>query len=266
MWAERRHGNMNRFSPNMFEAELAEYYDVMRQYRDYDKECSFADNLIQRDIPTAKRVLDICCGTGEHAIRMAGLGYEVTGVDQSQDMLDIATAKAMASGLSIDFICKDVFKLAIKEKFEVAYCLGYTFLYMLTDSDVRRFFKAIGNALISGGLFLVDFINGLSLSKDFDKDEFIYQHKNVTIRQHDRWRLDKKRGVKHLEFEYEITDSEGRVQRISAEENVRIFYDDDVQVLLSDCGFMNVESFGDYTLERERANDPYILIVSGKKI
>ena len=256
---------MKRFSPNTFETELAKYYDVMRQYRDYSRESNFADELIRGNVPEAKSVLDLCCGTGEHAIRMARLGYEVTGVDQSQDMLDIATAKAMVSGLSIDFICKDVFKLEIKEKFEDAYCLGYTFLYMTTNSDVRRFFKAVRNALISGGLFLVDFINGLSLSKDFDKDEFIYRHKNATIRQHDRWRLDEKRGVKHLDFEYEITDSEGRVQRISAEEDLRIFYDNDVQVLLSGCGFTSVESFGDYTLERKRADDPYILIVSGKK-
>ena len=257
---------MSKFSPNMFKAELAKYYDVMRQYRDYNRECNFADKLIRRNVPKAKMVLDICCGTGEHAIRMARLGYEVTGVDQSQDMLDIAATKATTSGLSIDFICKDIFKLEINEKFEVAYCLGYTFLYMTTNSDVRRFFKTIRNALMPGGLFLVDFINGLSLIKDFDKDEFIYQHKDATIRQHDRWSLDKMRGVKHLDFEYEIIDNDGGVQKISAEEDLRIFYDDEVQSLLSDCGFCDVKSFGDYILEQNRADDPYIIIVSGKKM
>ena len=72
--------------------------------------------------------------------------------------------------------------------------------------------------------------------------------------------------MKHLDFEYEITDSEGRVQKISAEEDVRIFYDDEVQTLLSSCGFSDVESFDDYNLERNRADNPYILIVSGKKV
>jgi SAM-dependent methyltransferase len=250
----------------MFEDELAKYYDAMRQYRYYSRESNFADELIRRNIPEAKSVLDLCCGTGEHAIRMASLGYEVTGVDQSQDMLDIATAKAMVSGLSIDFTCKDVFKLEFKEKFEVAYCLGYTFLYMTTNSDARRFFKTIRDALLPGGLFLFDFINGLSLIKDFDKDEFTYQHGDATIRQHDKWSLDKRRRVKHLDFEYEISDSEGRVQRISAEEDVRIFYDDEVQTLLSSCGFSDVESFGDYTIEQKRTDEPYILIISGKKV
>ncbi len=249
----------------MFKAELAKYYDVMHQYRNYDKECSFANNLIKRKVPEARRVLDICCGTGEHATRMAHLGYEVTGVDQSQDMLDIAVDKVVASGLSIDFICADVFELGIKEEFEVAYCLGYTFLYMTTYPDVRRFLKAVKNALLPRGLFIVDFINGPSLIKDFNKDEFIYRHKSVTIRQHDRWSLDNRRGVKHLDFAYEIIDDDGRVQKISAEEDLRIFYDDEVQTLLSSCGFSDVESFGDYNLERNRADNPYILIVSGKK-
>ena len=257
---------MNRFSPNMYEAELAKYYDVMRQYRDYDRESSFVDNLIIKHIPTTKKVLDICCGTGEHAIRMARFGYELAGVDQSQDMLDIAADKAMRSGLAINFIREDIFDLEIKKKFEVAYCLGYTFLYMTTYSDVRRFFKTVRNALIPGGLFLVDFINGLSLSKDFDKDEFTYQHKDVTIRQHDNWYLDKRRGVKHLNFEYEITDNAGRVRKIYAEEDLRLFYDNEVQSLFSDCGFSNIESFGDYTFERNKTDTPYIVIVSGKKM
>lgn len=257
---------MSKFSPNMFEAELAKYYDVMHQYRDYAQECKFIDDLIKRQVPKAKKVLDICCGTGEHAVRMACLGYEVTGVDQSQDMLDIAVDKAKSSSRSIDFICSDIFELGINKEFEVAYCFGYTFLYMTKNSDARRLFRAVKKTLLPGGLFLVDFINGLSLIKDFDKDEFIYRYNNITISQHDRWSLDKRRRVKHLDFVYEITDDDGRAQKISAEEDLRIFYNDEVQTLLSDCGFSNIESFGDYTIERNTSDSPYIVIISGKNI
>lgn len=95
---------------------------------------------------------------------------------------------------------------------------------MTRNSDARRFFRAVKNTLLPGGLFLVDFINGLSLIKDFDKDEFVYRYNNETISQHDRWVLDKRRRVKHLDFVYEITDDDGRVQKISAEEDLRVFY------------------------------------------
>ena len=137
---------------------------------------------------------------------------------------------------------------------------------MTNNSDARRFFRAVKKTLLPGGLFLVDFINGLSLIKDFDKDEFIYRYNNITISQHDRWSLDKRRRVKHLDFVYEITDDDGRVQKISAEEDLRIFYNDEVQTLLSDCGFSNIESFGDYTIERNTSDSPYIVIISGKNI
>ncbi len=52
------------FKKNMFEDELAEFYDLMRRYRNYDLECSFADGIIRSRCPNAKNVLDIFCGTG----------------------------------------------------------------------------------------------------------------------------------------------------------------------------------------------------------
>ena len=256
---------MKKFSPNVYETELAKYYDVMRQYRDYDRECNFVDNLIKRNAPGTKKVLDICCGTGEHAIRMSRLGYEVTGVDQSQDMLEIAEDKAKALGPSINFICKDIFSFDVNRKFETAYCLGYTFLYMITDFEVKTFLRVVRDSLTPGGLFIVDFINGVSLAKDFDKDEFTYHHEDTTIRQHDRWSLDSSKRVKHLDFKYEIIDSDDRVQNISAEENLRIFYENEVKSLLSGNDFTNVESYGDYSLERSSPDDPYIVIVTGQK-
>lgn len=249
----------------MYESELAEYYDLMRQYRDYDKECQFTNNLIQRHHLGTKKVLDICCGTGEHAIRMAKLGYEVTGIDLSQDMLNIATEKAKRAGVSIDFRCVDVNELGITGEFKVAYCLGYTFLYMITDSDATSFFTAIRKALSIGGLFLVDFINGLSLIEDFQRDKFMYQNDNTTIFRFEQSSLDKKRRVKHIEFCYFIDHHDGHIKTIFAEEDLRVFYDDKVQSLMSSCGFNNVKSFGDYALESNDSSIPYIVITTGQK-
>ena len=72
---------MKPFTRNMFENELAEFYDLMRQYRNYESECDFADSVIKKRFPKANSVLDVFCGTGEHAIKMARRGYAVTGID-----------------------------------------------------------------------------------------------------------------------------------------------------------------------------------------
>jgi len=249
----------------MYGSELAKYYDLMRQYRNYSLECRFADTLIKMHLPNANRVLDICCGTGEHATRMAQLGYQVTGIDQSQEMLDIARDKAKNLDLSIKFECADINEFDIIEEFQVAYCFGYTFLYMTTYSEVMKFFQTIWNSLVPNGLFMVDFINGFSLIEEFDKDEFVYQHENATIKQKDKWYLDKKRRIKHMDFEYEISDAQGNINRISAEEDLRIWFDDEVQYLLSGCYFNNVESYGDYTSIIRESDNPKIIIVKGQK-
>ena len=114
-------------------------------------------------------------------IRMAQLGYEVTGIDSSPDMLSIAEEKAKKAGLVIDFKCVDVNELNTAGEYQAAYCLGYTFLYMTTYSAVMSFFTSVKKALLPQGIFLVDFINGWSLIEEFNRDKFVYRQGNTTI-------------------------------------------------------------------------------------
>ncbi len=250
----------------MFQAELAKYYDLMRQYRDYDQECRFADSIIQKYRPGTRKVLDICCGTGAHALRMARLGYEVTGVDLSPDMLDIARGKAKRADLPIDLRCIDVRKLNEIEVYQAAYCLGYTFLYMTKYSEVMSFFETVNRTLSVGGVFLLDFINGWSLIEEFQQDHFVYEDENTTITHHEKSSLDKKKRVKHIEFNYSITNSDGQVKNIIAREDLRIFFDDEVQMLLAQGGFDNIASFGDYSIEKQKSEVPYIIAIAGRKM
>ena len=253
------------FSESMFQSELAKYYDLMRQYRDYGKESRFADSLIQKNCPGAKSILDICCGTGEHAINMAKLGYGVTGIDSSPDMLAIAGEKAVKAGLPIDFRCIDTNEFDAVGEFQAAYCLGYTFLYMTTQEKAMNLLAVVSRALLPGGIFLVDFINGQWLLEDFQRDEYVYRQENVTIYQFEHSCLEENRKVKHIDFQYIIDEHEGPVNEIFAEEDLRIFFEDEVRLLLSESGFDKVESFGDYSLDADSPDVPDIVIVKGLK-
>ena len=256
---------MVAFSMNMYESELAEYYDVMHQHRNYSQECQFADSLIQRYRQGTKHVLDIGCGTGEHAIKMAQLGYEVTGIDLSQDMLNIAKEKAQKAGLSIEFKCVDVNELNAFDEFQAVYCLGYTFHYMTTYSDVIRFLNTINTSLLPQGIFLVDFINGWGLIEGIHQDKFVYQHEDTTIFHFEQTALDKKKRVRHVEFYYLIDHHDGRVKTVFAKEDLRIFFGDEVQMLLSNCDFEHIESFGNYILDTETSGVPDTVIIAGQK-
>ena len=257
---------MKPFTKNMFEDELAEFYDFMRTFRNYDLESKFADDVIKNFNPSAKNILDVFCGTGQHAIRMAQRGYTVTGIDASRDMLNVAQDKTHSAGVSVRYECADIKDFKPARRYDAAYCLGYTFLYMLTHTDVLEFFRTVSNALIQGGVLLVDFINGWSFLKEPERDKYFYQSKEVKIFQFEQATLNKKERLVHIEYCYLIDRNERNIKTIYAEEDLRIFFDDEVKSLMSTCKFEKVKSYGDYsTDDKESTNAPNVVIVAGQK-
>ena len=69
------------------------YYDRVYWWKDYDQEIDFLVKAFRRCGIRGKRVLEVACGTGSHSKILVERGYEVTGVDISDDMLRIARSK-----------------------------------------------------------------------------------------------------------------------------------------------------------------------------
>ena len=73
----------------------AEYYDLIYQDKDYEKECDFLEEIFQAyQSKPVKSILELGCGTGGHAIPLAKRGYELTGLDTSSVMLKQAEKKS----------------------------------------------------------------------------------------------------------------------------------------------------------------------------
>ena len=255
---------MNSFSESLFTGKLARYYDLMHQHRDYSRESRFVDQLVQKTWSGAKRILDISCGTGEHAMRMAEAGYQVTAIDASPDMLDIAQKKAELKGLSICFKCQDFRDLDFEEEFEAAYCLGYTFLYIRTYAEIGAFFDKIHRALSTSGVFILDFLNGWRLIEEYPKRKFVCRDEETTITQFDEPSLNRERRLRHLEFSYIIQNRRGKVETSSAEEDLRIFFEDEVRFLITSHGFRDPRAFGDYSLNSPVTDSSSIVVVSAR--
>ena len=79
----------------VFGPEYAGTYDALYKDKDYLEECGLIDRLLKTygDRPV-RNILDLGCGTGNHALPLAQQGYEIVGVDRSNTMLDRARKKA----------------------------------------------------------------------------------------------------------------------------------------------------------------------------
>jgi len=123
-------------------------------------ECDFLEKEIDKD--ASKKILDIGCGTGRHTIELTKRGYNVVGVDLSENMLQKAREKASAANLTIRFEQQDARKLPYIEEFDCAImlCEG-GFSLMETDEMNFAILQSAFNTLKSGGKFVFTCLNGL---------------------------------------------------------------------------------------------------------
>jgi SAM-dependent methyltransferase len=96
------------------------------------------------------RVLDVGCGTGEHALMAASLGYEAVGVDTSTRAIELATAKATERGVVARFVVADALQLVdLAEQFDTVLDCG---LFHVFDDDEReRYVASLARAVLTGG-------------------------------------------------------------------------------------------------------------------
>jgi SAM-dependent methyltransferase len=110
------------------------------------------------ELPRGARLLDLGCGTGRHSVPFAELGFEVTGLDLSADLLSIARASAEGAGVSVRFVERDMRELDGLGPFDACVSL-YTAFGWLGDEGDRAQLRAVAAALRPGGRFLLDLTN-----------------------------------------------------------------------------------------------------------
>jgi len=118
------------------------------------------DHVIDRlGLEVGARVLDLCCGHGRHAIRLARRGMRVTGLDLSDVFLDRARADAEAAGVEVRWIHGDMREIPFTEAFDAVINLFTAFGYLEDDDEDLRACRAVAGALVPGGAFLVETIH-----------------------------------------------------------------------------------------------------------
>lgn len=149
--------------PFDFEARI---YDKIWGNYDYDSDVRFLDELFSEH--RCRRIIDIGCGTGNHAIRLGKMGYDVTGVDISPTMLRMARKKDKAK--VVKFLQGDMRRLnkVVQKglKFDAAICLGYTFFHLITDNDVSMFLKGLHSILKENGVFVFNARNAKKINEE----------------------------------------------------------------------------------------------------
>ncbi len=106
----------------------------------------------------AKRILDVACGIGRDSLELARSGFEVVGVDASEDMISIARDKAHSERLKVELLLGDMYHLSDlfpKQRFDAAICVGNSLLHADNKEQIARCVKSMKNVLKPKGVLLL---------------------------------------------------------------------------------------------------------------
>jgi len=226
-------------------------------------ECDFIEQEIVSD--KSCRILDVGCGTGRHAIELAGRGYGITGVDLSPSQIRRAREKAKEAGLDIHFEEMDARNMPFHEEFDlvIMLCEG-GFPLMETDEMNFQILENAAKALKRPGKFIFTTLNGLfpllhSINDFHDKTTDIggatYQNSRfdmMTFRDHN---------MTYLE------DDDGNKKSFAC--NERYYIPPEITWLLKTLGFNKIDIFGarlgQFSREHKLTTEDFEMLVVAEK-
>lgn len=135
--------------------DYSKYYNLLYKDKDYHAEADYVLSLIQKNSAGSKSILNLGCGTGNHDFIFADKGFQVTGADLSQGMIDIASAK-LNNRKDLRFIQGDMRELRLHQNFDVVLSLFHVMSYQTSNADLDAAMKTAGDHLEKGGLFIFD--------------------------------------------------------------------------------------------------------------
>ena len=105
----------------------------------------------------ANIVVDLGCGTGKLTEILADRGYDMIGIDLSEDMLGIAQARRMESGRDILYTLQDMRDFELYGAAGAMVSVGDSINYLLEEADLEAMFRCVHRSLLPGGIFVFDF-------------------------------------------------------------------------------------------------------------
>jgi SAM-dependent methyltransferase len=162
---------------------------LMELFRKYgaQKEDTRQENSAVMDNLRQERntVLDMGCGTGTLTELLARRGYDMIGIDLSEEMLRIAVNKREKSGLDILYLCQDMRELELYGTVGAVVSVCDSVNYLLEEDDVVQTFRLVNNYLYPEGLFIFDFntiykyaevIGDATIAEDREECSFIWEN------------------------------------------------------------------------------------------
>jgi len=231
----------------------SEHYHLLYKNRDFTEAEQFIRNLLRHlQLRNDAQVMDLACGKGRHAIQVNELGFNVLGIDLSEE--SIAFAKQFSKE-GLKFETGDMRNLGHLSEFDLVLNLFTSFGYFREEGENAKVINSIADSLKSKGTLVLDYLNVNKVIPALPNREEI---KREEITFHIKKKIEDGFIVKDIQFVDQQTDH-------NYQEFVKLIRLKDFENYFSLSGMKIVETFGNYNLEAFDAETSDRLILIAEK-
>ena len=242
---------------------LAGCYDELTTDVGYVQWADYLEKHFARSALPIHTVLDLACGTGSLTLELARRGYEMIGVDQSEEMLAQAAEKCrQASEIPPLFLHQSMDKLDLYGTIDACVCCLDSVNYVTSPQKLERAFQRVHTFLMPGGLFVFD-VNTPDKLRALDGQVFLDESADAYC----VWRADysARRRVCTYGMDLFTLEPDGRWSRAEELHEEYAYEPDELEALLIRAGFSRIKQYGERKLRAPKAGEGRIFFAARKE-
>ena len=241
--------------------DFAYIYDKLTFDVEYKKTADFIDEVIKKyGIKNTNLVLDLACGTGTMCNLLSDKGYDLTGIDFSENMLSVATEKSV--GKNILYLNQDICQFELYGTMDAICCLLDSINHITDIKKLDKLFSLANNYLNPEGLFVFDINSPYKFENiladnifTFDTDEIYYVWEND-------YDIENKLCDFYLTFFVNENEKYTRFDELHTE---RCYEDEEIEKLADKNGFEILKKCDGYSMNDVKEDSERIFYILKKK-
>ena len=231
---------------------LSRVYDSVNSDIDYAAWADFIEKIVKANCKERPELaLDLGCGTGKMTLELASRGYDMTGIDYSTDMLDVARERAEQAGLSdrILLLCQDMREFELYGTVGATVCCLDSLNYLLENKDLDKTFSLVHNYSDPDALFIFDMNTPYKFENIYSDNAYVLEDEDNEGRAiYCGWQnfYDKETRVCDFYLSVFSEDEDGSYFRADEQQKERCYTEIEIRASLERAGFELIGIYGDY--------------------
>lgn len=240
--------------------ELAKVYDLFMQETPYNTWVKYIESIFLKYNLNPNLILELGCGTGNITSLMHAKGYDMIGVDISEDMLIEAKEKAQQNNQNILFLNQDMCEFELYGTVDSCICICDSLNYILETEDILKTFKLVNNYLNPKGLFIFDLNTEFKFKNILGNNSFSATEDNAAYIWENYYYEDEK--INEYYTNIFIEDSKGKYNRHEEYHYQKAYTTETIVELLKISGLEILEIYDAFTFNKPKLDSERIIFIA----